>query len=435
MMVKELYRIFLECKGVSIDTRSIHKDNLFIALKGSNFDGNLFVEEAIDRGARYVVTDMPENKGKKAVIMVENSMLALQQLANFHRKKMNIPVIAITGTNGKTTTKELLAAILAMKFNVLFTKGNLNNHIGVPLTLLNLRPDHEIAIIEMGANHHGEIQALCEIAEPGFGLITNIGNAHLEGFGSFDGVVETKTELYRFLEKAGGNIFVNLDNEILKRHAFSKKLNYGTSNKSEVQGIAEDETPYLVCRWKCGNQEWGSRNNTVNTHLIGKYNLENVLAAIRIGLYFTVDKEDVKSAIEAYIPSNNRSQFVEKGTNMIVMDAYNANPTSMKLAIENFAGMKERKRKVLILGDMLELGKASSEEHEKILKMLEKNNFTQICLVGQAFYEFREQYKWDFFRTTADFSDWLRSSNISDALILVKGSRGIKLECVTEIIE
>jgi len=424
-LIEELHTLFLNNKEISTDSRNIKQGCLFFALKGENFDGNKYAESAIKAGAGVAIID-DEKYCSTKTILVDNVLYTLQKLANFHRRKYTIPVLAITGSNGKTTTKELTNAVLSQHFKVTATKGNLNNHIGVPLTLLEITGETEIAIIEMGANHQGEIAELCKIAEPTHGLITNIGRAHLGGFGGYEGVVKAKTELYAWLRNSGGTGFVNTDNPLLTEHSIGmNRIFYGSDKSSLCLGQLKENTEMLVIDWITDTE-----THTIETNLIGKYNFENVMAAICTGSYFKVPVAKTRSAISNYFPSNSRSQSMRTARNMIILDAYNANPTSMQAAIENFNQMKAM-HKMVILGDMLELGDESLAEHSAIAKLVEESTFEQVILVGPDFMQVAETI-FPCFNTSDEARDWLRIQNIENFTILVKGSRGIRMEKVLE---
>ncbi len=428
MDIDDLYTLFREHPVISTDSRNLPDGCIFFALKGPNFDGNRFAAESLAQGAAYAITDDPATAaGNPRLILVKNVLECLQQLANYHRRKLRVPVIAITGTNGKTTTKELIATVLRRKYQVTATQGNLNNHIGVPVTLLGMDSKTELSIIEMGANHPGEIAALCQIAEPDYGIITNIGKAHLEGFGSFEGVVRTKSELYGFLRDNGGKCFINTDNELLVRQAAGlEQLSFGTTGEAELRGIPEEGSWYLTVR-ALFPKGW----LYLRSKLVGSYNFENILAAARIGLHFGVGPTDIQKAIELYEPGNNRSQLMQKGSNRIIMDAYNANPTSMTAALKNFAAISHP-RKVLILGDMLELGSYAREEHQKIADLIKNEDLCSVFLVGSHFstVDAASAIK---FATSTQLAGYLASQKpLTDSLILIKGSRGIQLEKVLE---
>ncbi len=360
-------------------------------------------------------------------ILVDNVLTTLQKLASFHRKKFGLPILAITGSNGKTTTKELVAAVLSQKFNISFTKGNLNNHIGVPLTLLDMNSTTDIGVVEMGANHPGEIDALCKIASPDYGIITNIGRAHLEGFGSFEGIKRTKSELYNYLEKKGGTIFYNSDDTILKELAekITNKLSYGITN-SAITGKPQHSKPFIKVKINLPDGEI-----EVKTQLTGIYNFYNIMAAVSVGSYFGVNPSQIKSALQNYIPENNRSQLIEKNGLTIIMDAYNANPTSMQAAIESFVSGFQGHR-CLILGDMLELGNYSAQEHNEVIKQIKKYSFEKVFLIGPAFSEAGQNSPFHTFNDTGEFCLYLSQNKLTKCAVLIKGSRGIKLEKVLE---
>ncbi len=420
MDIEKLHKIFLASEGISTDTRLIKKNQLFFALKGENFDGNKYAGLAIEKGAAYVIVDNPDVAKGDKYILLDDVLKSLQQLAVFHRKYLNIPILGITGTNGKTTTKELINAVLQKKFKTFATQGNLNNHIGVPLTILSMDKSTEFGIIEMGANHPGEIAFLASIAQPDYGLITNIGKAHLEGFGSFEGVKKTKNELYVYIAENNGNLFVNADDDLLmKLSANIRRILYGKSvDKNEQFQIVENDI-FLTIRWN---------NLSVKTQLVGNYNFYNVLAAISIGRYFNVSENKLISAIQEYVPKNNRSQFQQTANNKLIVDVYNANPVSMKLAIENFHKINAG-NKLLLLGDLLELGNVSADEHQKILDLVKILNFPKACFVGNEFYRFsKSNYPYRFFKTADELNQYLTKEKIKEHTVLLKASRGIKLE-------
>ncbi len=424
MTTQQLYHFFLKHPLVSTDNREIEAGSLFFALKGSNFDGNQFASAALKDGAAYAVVDDPAVVTDERYLLVDDVLTALQQLALFHRRQLGCRVLGITGTNGKTTTKELIAAVLATQFRVEYTRGNLNNHIGVPLTLLSMTPETEIGIVEMGANHPGEIAFLCSLARPDYGLVTNMEKAHLEGFGSFEGVVQTKSELYRFLEENGGFVFVNGNNEILLKSVGDnlRKVTYGTTANLFLQGEAIDTDFSLKVQTAVQG-----RKLTLNTRLVGDYNLENVLAAIAVGSYFEVSPENIRAAIEAYLPSNNRSQFIRSTRNEIIMDAYNANPGSMQASITNFL-MIPHPHKLFILGDMLELGEAAAEEHQLIVDMLSREVKSGVLLAGLLFHATTRPEGFLAFPDMAGLRGYLTENPPSGCLVLIKGSRGMQLE-------
>ncbi len=425
-----IYQYFLKYPQISTDSRNIKHDSIFVALKGEHFDGNQYAEEALNKGAAYVIVDDPSvNKNDARYILVHDALKTLQELAFMHRKNYPVPLIGITGSNGKTTTRNLTARVLGNKYKVLSPKKNLNNHIGVPLTLLELKDEHEIAVIEMGANHPGEIDLLCKIAQPTHGIITNIGKAHLEGFGSYEGVFQTKTELYRYLENVKGTIFYNNDDPLLAKTANNlncEKFSYGTTNSPDFYIESYKTDPYVHLSVSPGK----NKDHTIRSNLIGLYNLENMIAALSIGSYFKIPMGKMKKTIQNYIPNQNRSQIIETKSNYIILDAYNANPTSMKLAIENFS-LQEVKNKTLILGDMFELGKYAEEEHQQIINYAENKNLNEIYLVGKHFSSINTGFH-KTFHSTQDFIDWLTKNPLSQKSILIKGSRGMTLEKLIE---
>jgi UDP-N-acetylmuramoyl-tripeptide--D-alanyl-D-alanine ligase len=419
MNISQLYQLYIETYLADTDTRKIRKGSMFFALKGDNFNGNEFAEEALKSGANYVVIDEEKHKNDSKTILVDNVLETLQKLANFHRKQLAIPVISLTGSNGKTTTKELINAVLSKKYVTVATAGNLNNHIGVPLTLLSMTPKTEIGIVEMGANHLKEIEFLCKIAEPSYGLITNFGKAHLEGFGSFEGVVKAKSELYDFLRLNKRIVFINTDDELqVKQSAGINTVEF--SNK--VVKFME-ANPFVKVQFK---------NTLIESNLIGKYNYNNIAVAVAVGDYFEISEIDIKAAIENYIPVNNRSQIIQKGSNRIILDAYNANPSSMQAALENFAQLKAE-NKVVFLGDMFELGTDSKEEHEKIAKLVASYRFSKVFLIGKAFSatDAKNAFVSESFES---FKNSINYSNINNATILIKGSRGMALERLLDLL-
>jgi UDP-N-acetylmuramoyl-tripeptide--D-alanyl-D-alanine ligase len=418
--IEQLYEIFRQHPAVSTDSRTCSPGAVFFALKGDSFDGNDYIGQVLADGAAYAVGDRTDLPDDRRIIRVENSLQTLQDLANYHRKQMSATLIAITGTNGKTTTKELIAAVLSSQYSTLYTQGNLNNHIGVPLTLLQLKPEHQLAVIEMGANHPGEISALCRIAEPDYGLITNVGKAHLEGFGSFEGVIRTKTELYDFLRNRGGTAFGNLDNLILKDFYASLPavVYYGTTPEASVQGKMIASSRTLALEWKGG---------AITTHLAGSYNFENVLAAICVANYFGVEAHRINAAVENYIPANNRSQNVDTGRNHLIVDAYNANPSSMQVALDNFNALSLRP-KMLILGEMKELGDYSRDEHQRLTDGISPD-IEHVFLVGKNYAGCqRLPASWKLFADTDDLIEYLQANPVQGQHILVKGSRTNRLE-------
>ena len=416
MSIEQLYSIYLNNPEISTDTRNILPSSIFFALRGDNFNGNKFAQQAIEKGASYVVIDEREYYIKGKTILVDNVLETLQELAKYHRSKFKIPVIGITGSNGKTTTKELINSVLNTRYKTFATKGNLNNHIGVPLSLLEVNGSHEIAIIEMGANHVGEIEFLCEISNPDYGLITNIGKAHLEGFGSFENVVKAKTELYASISNKKGKLFVNKDNPILMQNSKSiERLTYG-KDKSNYINATLIEGPNLSLEFD---------SLTIKTQLVGSYNFENALAAIALGHYFGVDSANIKEALENYTPNNNRSQLIRTAKNTVIMDAYNANPVSMEVALVSLE--KNIGDKIAILGDMRELGEYSLAEHTSITESLESKGL-KAYLVGEEFS--KVQSKFTTFKSVEELQLHLDQNQIVSNTILIKGSRGIKLETI-----
>lgn len=433
MTISEIYKIYLSHPLICTDTRKITEGCLFFALKGENFDANTFAEQAIEKGAAYVVIDDPQYKKDNRYILVEYVLTALQELAKHHREQLKIPVIGLTGSNGKTTTKELINAVLSQKFKTLATKGNLNNHIGVPLTLLEITQETEIAIIEMGANHQKEIEMLSEICRPDYGLITNVGKAHLEGFGGFEGVKKGKGELYDFLENHDGTVFINKDNifltEMANSRTFKKIIFYGTDEGIDLKGELLSNDPFLEIKWTYHNQQY-----QVLSNLTGTYNFENVLVSIAIGLAFGLSAEKINQGISNYQPQNNRSQIIKTANNTVIGDYYNANPSSMLVALENMASLKAKK-KVVILGDMFEVGDSSAIEHDAVLQKALAYQFDQVILIGEEFFNINELADdATFYRTTAETVMALKKNPIKDALVLLKGSRGMKLESLMELL-
>ncbi|HRG18907.1 MAG TPA: UDP-N-acetylmuramoyl-tripeptide--D-alanyl-D-alanine ligase [Flavobacterium lutivivi] len=428
MNIENLHRLFLECSSVSTDTRRIEKDCMFFALKGANFDANEFAKQALQNGAKYVVIDNSNFYIDENSILVEDVLSTLQELSTFHRDFLALPILALTGSNGKTTTKELINVVLSRKFKTKATKGNLNNHIGVPLTLLSFDKETEIGIVEMGANHQKEIEFLCAIAKPDFGYITNFGKAHLEGFGGVEGVIKGKSEMYDYLYKFQKTAFVNFDDKLqvektknIKRFIFSQTM-------SDADVFIQSATANPFVEIKISDIQ-------INSNLIGIYNANNINAAITIGKYFGVDDFQIKEAIESYTPENNRSQIIKKGNNEIILDAYNANPSSMAVAIENFLNLKSD-NKVIIIGDMFELGESSIAEHDKIISMLVDFANVDCYFVGKDFFLNKKEYDhFHFFKTFEDLSKQLVDNNFSNALILIKGSRGMALERVLDFIK
>ncbi len=425
--IQQIYSTFKIYKSINTDSRITQPNSIFFALSGNNFNGNNFVEDALKKGCKAAVCSDPKYKDLDNVFIVKDPLKTLQQLANYHRRILNIPIFAITGTNGKTTTKELIAAVLAQKLRVAYTRGNKNNHIGVPLTLLAMNQTVDFGIIEMGANHQGEIQTLCEIAEPNFGLITNIGKAHLEGFGSIKNVENTKAELYNYLKKNNGLIFNNINNPILNRLINNySSVTYGSSSNSYCYGEYTEFGFEAAVKWKANNETGYAKSN-----LIGDYNYENILAAITVGSYFNVPGTAIDNAISSYFPRNNRSQLVKTIRNSLILDFYNANPTSMIAAIKNFNKINDN-NKCLILGDMLELGDDSLEEHKILLDFIENSTFKKVFLVGDIFYQFNNKYEFQFFKSVTQLANHFVKHPETSKFFLIKGSRGIKLEKCTD---
>jgi UDP-N-acetylmuramoyl-tripeptide--D-alanyl-D-alanine ligase len=429
MTIEKLYIVFLaQGQKITTDTRRIEQGQIYFALKGVNFDGNKFAQEALNQGAKYAVVDDEALAGNQGMILVEDVLSTLQQLALYHRRKLNLPVIAITGSNGKTTSKELIREVLSTKFKVACTKGNLNNHIGIPLTLLDIKAYEDISIVEMGANHQGEIAAYCNYTEPNFGVITNIGKAHLEGFGGIEGVIKGKTELYRYLaNNLNSKIFINADDHILTKHTSNLlQILYGTNPVLPIHGkilvdnsdnlsvsIYEADTTYLI-----------------RTKLAGDYNLYNVLLAFSIGRYFEIDAVKIVQALESYQPSNSRSQIIKSGDTTIILDAYNANPSSMELALFNLA--KFEGKRIAILGAMKEMGNHSEEEHKKILELALNLNINIIVAIGIEFSEVISSKTIQYFETTEEAKNWYKQQKFGRDTILIKGSRGMALEKILE---
>ncbi|MEN2399626.1 UDP-N-acetylmuramoyl-tripeptide--D-alanyl-D-alanine ligase [Flavobacterium sp. MC2016-06] len=427
MNIQDIHNLFLQCKSLSIDTRKIEKDSMFFAIKGENFDANTFARQALDLGALFVVIDNASYFIDERTILVQNSLETLQELAKYHRTYLKLPIIALTGSNGKTTTKELINVVLSEKFKTKATVGNLNNHIGVPLTLLSFTQETEIGIVEMGANHKKEIEFLCEIAQPDYGYITNFGKAHLEGFGGVEGVIQGKSEMYQYLAKNDKMVFVNLEDPIqIEKSKGIKSFTFGVQKEAadvKIENIQAN--PFVAVKYE---------NFDVESHLIGLYNANNINAAVSIGRYFKVEDKAIKKAIENYIPANNRSQLLKKGSNEIILDAYNANPSSMEVAIANFLQL-ENENKVMILGDMFELGNESPQEHKIIVDSLSKQDKSICYLIGKSFFENKiSKENIQFFETFDAFAEYLKTIQFKDNTILIKGSRGMALERTLEYI-
>ena len=430
MNIAKIHRRFLTSSGVSTDTRNIKPNSLFFALKGENFNGNKFAEEALKKGAEVAIVDEElYAKDQDNYILVEDCLDALQQLATFHRRFLGIPIISITGSNGKTTTKELIAAVLKKKYKTIATQGNLNNHIGVPLTLLRMDETTEVGVVEMGANHQGEIEFLSEIALPDYGYITNFGKAHLEGFGGIEGVIKGKSELFTHLKNHKKLLFLNLDDEIQRRQDnYSHIFTFGSTEKTAVT------IDYINSPNTTEYASFTYNKEVFQTQLTGQYNAYNAAAALTIGLYFKVPFNAIKEAIKEYTPSNNRSQIQKTTNNTLVLDAYNANPTSMSSSIINFSNLNTPLSKVVIIGDMLELGKYSKEEHQNIVDLCSNKGFQNVYLVGHHFKETVTPEGFQKFSKAEDLKDFLTTTPISNSYILIKGSRGIALEKITDVL-
>ena len=423
MSIEELYKVYTENPSIETDTRKVKKGDIFFALKGPNFNGNLYAKQAFEAGASYCVCDEASGYLNEKIIYVDDALSTLQQLAKYHRQQFTIPFIAITGSNGKTTTKELVHEVLSTTYKCYTTKGNLNNHIGIPLTILSIKKDAEIAVIEMGANHLHEIDGYCSYAMPTYGLITNCGKAHLEGFGGEDGVKKGKGELYNYLLKTEGTIFINTDYDYLLNMSVSikNKISYGSIDADYV-GIAEKSSSLL----EVGILK-GANITSIKTQLAGNYNLPNVLSAVCIGKFFGVTDKKIKIALEAYIPTNSRSQIIKKETNTILLDAYNANPSSMKVAIENFALMNGD-NKIVIIGGMMELGEDSKKEHADIIKLLSSYPWKQVVVAGSDFADLPASYL--HFNDSKEIAVWFKEQQFINATILIKGSRSMAMEKV-----
>lgn len=438
--IKELYSHYLKNPSISTDSRSIKKGDIFFALKGENFDGNEFVFKALELGASLVVCDNEEiiqrnnllnernnllNQRKK-IFFCRNSLLTLQALALYHRKQLSTTIIGISGTNGKTTTKELIQAVLSTKFKTLATKGNLNNHIGVPLTLLSIPLSTEIAIVEMGANHVGEIEFLSNIAQPDMAILTNIGTAHIEGFGSRENIIKTKKELFEFVKNNScekSHLFINADDEVLREENYSKKTTYSLHSLSDVTAKVKSENGYAQIIFN---------DIVISSNLVGVYNAHNILAALTIGLHFGVEVEKIKQAIENYIPSNNRSQILKTQNNTLILDCYNANPSSCLSAIESFANMNAN-NKMVFMGAMKELGKVSESEHKRVFEQMKSKGFEKIVLIGKEYKEIAEG-KEEYFDDSEKFKQYLLNNPINNATILIKGSRSTKMEILKDVL-
>lgn len=425
MEIKDLYAVFLKHPSIQTDTRKLKPGDFFFALKGPNFNGNKFARQALDIGAAYVIIDETTGFTDDRLISTQDVLKTLQDLAKYHRQQFTIPFIAITGSNGKTTTKELVHEVLSTTYKTCTTKGNLNNHIGIPLTILAVQKDAEIAVIEMGANHQKEIEGYCQYTLPTHGIITNCGKAHLEGFGGVDGVKKGKGELYDYLRANNGTAFVMTDYPYLQEMSkgISNIKTYGTQD-AEIIGIINNSSEFLEVQIT-----QGANLKNIKTHLVGAYNLPNVLVAVAVGKYFNVADEKIKTALENYFPSNSRSQLIEKDGNKIILDAYNANPSSMKAAIENFAKM-EGQNKILLLGGMMEMGDESLAEHKELIDLISKYKWQQVVLVGGDFNKTVHPYH--YFNNSSEAKEWLQLQHFKNALLLIKGSRSMQMEKVLE---
>ena len=423
--IEKIYQYYSQKYLVSTDSRMIEEGCVFVALKGERFDGNDFAYKVAEENiASCVIADRKDLPHHERLFIVDDSLTTLQELARLHREKCNIPIIGITGTNGKTTTKELTAAVLSKKYNLIYTQGNFNNHLGLPLTVLRIKPDTEMAVVEMGANHPNEIAQLCTIANPDFGIITNIGKAHLEGFGSFEGVVKTKNELYDFIRNKNGKVFINRDNELLMELSNGiDSHTYGKDNNADIKASIVSSNPYLIINWE---------GNEIKTNLVGDYNFENVMAAISVGCYFNIEKSLIIEALENYTPTNNRSQYIKSEKNEIVMDAYNANPVSMHHAIKNFRNISSENT-LLILGDMRELGKDSEKEHQTIINLIKELKFENVMLVGEEFKKAAGTY-FATFTNVEELLAFINDNDISGKKILIKGSNSINLKSIVNVL-
>lgn len=433
--IEQLYQIYLRHPVISTDTRKIHRDCIFIALRGDNFDANQFADKALSNGAAYAIVDDPAVIRDKRYLLVDNTLQTLQQLASYHRSRLTIPFIGVTGTNGKTTTKELIHSVLSQHFRTYATQGNLNNHIGVPLTILSVTGQTEIVVIEMGANHIKEIEFLCSIAKPTHGLISNVGKAHLEGFGSFDGVRQAKGELYAYLANNNGLAFVNRDNNFLvdmaREHRLDKIAYYGTGNDNYISGQLLNSSPLTVA-WHKNFQEADALENITVSNLTGTYNLENILAAICVGNYFKLSASEINKGISGYFPVNSRSQIMKTEKNILICDYYNANPSSMAVALENLASI-DAENKVIILGDMFELGQDAVSEHKIIVDKALAIKAGRRIFVGNEFYAHKRPEA-EFYTDTEEVKKILQSHPVGNSTVLIKGSRGMKFESIVELL-
>lgn len=428
---ENLYHLYLKNPIISTDTRNITTGCIFFALKGDNFNANEFAAQAIEKGAAYAVID-EEKFAAERCLLVDDVLTALQDLARYHRQQLNIPVIGLTGSNGKTTSKELINAVLSERYTTFATSGNLNNHIGVPLSILSIKKEVEIAVIEMGANHQKEIELLCTISQPTNGIITNVGMAHLDGFGGFEGVKKGKAELYAYLKAHHGYTFINRDNTYLMEMSTNAGLNkliyYGTENGNTIKGSLKSSDPFIEIDWT--NHEVTS---TVKTNLTGSYNFENILAAICIGDFFDMSPDQINAGLAGYQPRNNRSQLTKTDHNQVICDFYNANPSSMSAALDNLSAITAD-QKIAILGDMFELGPESAKQHELIALQAAKSGTHEIIFIGQDFYAFKKEIKGTFFQTPAEAATYLQEKQIKNSLVLLKGSRGMRLESLLQLL-
>ena len=428
MKLETVYSYFLESTGICTDTRKIEKGCLFVALRGDNFNGNKFTQQALDKGAfKVIIDDISQHKNTGETILCKNTLVLLQELATYHRQELNVPMIALTGSNGKTTTKEIINAVLSKKFKTTATLGNLNNHIGVPLTLLSMTKETEIGIVEMGANHKKEIEALCEIAQPNFGYITNFGKAHIEGFGSIEGVIEGKSELYKYISKEKGTLFFNADDPVQNKLLgnYPSKVGFSQTKKNFYTLKQIDANPYVALQ---------AAQTNITSNLIGAYNFTNISAGVLIGDFFDIPLNDIKQAIEEYLPTNNRSQLITKGSTQIILDAYNANPTSMMAALQHFNTIKTAS-KMVFLGDMFELGETAQEEHQDIVDYLSNTNIDEVHLIGSYFSKTKLQVKnCHQYKTFEALKSAFKNTIPKDTTVLIKASRGMALERIVTLL-
>ena len=428
MKLETVYSYFLESTGICTDTRKIEKGCLFVALRGDNFNGNKFTQQALDKGAfKVIIDDISQHKNTGETILCKNSLTLLQKLATYHRQELNVPMIALTGSNGKTTTKEIINAVLSKKFKTTATQGNLNNHIGVPLTLLSMTKETQIGIVEMGANHKKEIEALCEIAQPNFGYITNFGKAHIEGFGSIEGVIEGKSELYKYISKEKGTLFFNADDPIQNKLLgnYPSKVGFSQTKENFYTLKQIDANPYVALQ---------AAQTNITSNLIGAYNFTNISAGVLIGDFFDIPLNDIKQAIEEYLPTNNRSQLITKGSTQIILDAYNANPTSMMAALQHFNTIKTAS-KMVFLGDMFELGETAQEEHQDIVDYLSNTNIDEVHLIGSYFSKTKLQVKnCHQYKTFEALKSAFKNTIPKDTTVLIKASRGMALERIVTLL-